>query len=121
MALMAQRANSPSPDSSAFAPEAIARGLFGIGEDLKGFFRGTVLESAGAVPTLDQLAMHLYVQLGKAMAFFPPNDPRGQRLYQAVVPLYFRWSDYEGDNPFEILRRFRPPNRPPSLNLDVMG
>jgi hypothetical protein len=99
----------------------IASDLLKFGASLSDTFKGTALDAADAIPTLDQLAFHLRMQIHKHLEPFPANDPRGQHLYNTFVPVFLRWSDYESLNPFEILHRFRPPNPPPVLNEEVIG
>jgi len=110
-----------SSSSLTFSISDIAGDLLRFGASLSDTFRGTVLDTADAIPTLDQLAMHLYVQIGKHVDLFSPNDPRRQHLLGTFVPVFLKWSDYESSNPFQILRRFRPPNLPPQLNEKVIG
>jgi hypothetical protein len=98
-----------------------ANELLKFGESLSITFRGTILESAGAIPTLDQLALHFYVQLDKQIGQFPINDLRRQYLLSTFRTVFFNWSDFQGSDPFQILFRFRPPNPQPRLNDKVIA
>jgi hypothetical protein len=112
------------PDSLSYfhdqyvAPLAI--NLFKFGESLTDTFRGTVLDSSGVVPTLDQLAMHLFSQVREHTQNLSEHDPRLISILRALVPIFKKWSPYVSDAPFEILHRFRPPNPPPNLNRKVI-
>jgi hypothetical protein len=90
-----------------------------FGESLSETFRGTVLEGAGTMPALDQLAFHLYVQMDSLVEKLPANDLRRRYLLNAFWPVFLSWSDFQGSDPFQILQRFRLPNRPPRRNEKV--
>lgn len=100
---------------------ALSSDLSHFAENLSATFEKTVLDTADAIPSLDQLAFHLTVQLGKHVGLMPENDPIRNLLLEAFLPVLSKWSNYESHNPFEILHRFRPPNPPPKLNAKVMG
>jgi hypothetical protein len=112
--------NTDSPVAFSMLASGIVGELLEFGDSVGETFRGSVLEQGNVVPGLDQLAFHLFTQVNAHTSRPHIGDSRRVAIVQAFAPVFRRWSNFMGADPFEILNRFRPPNPPPRLNEAVI-